>query len=158
MSKNGCVIIQLFITLFRLESCNLTGQSCEFVASTLQSSNSRLIDLDMSWNDLQDSGVKLLSDALKSPNCQLKILRLAGCYLTGQSCKFVASVLQSSNSRLIELDMSYNELQDSGVKLLSDGLKKQNCQLSKLRFGSQMCFYYVDLIHMRYNHPSQTSY
>uniref|UniRef100_A0A9J8BYI1 NACHT, LRR and PYD domains-containing protein 12-like n=1 Tax=Cyprinus carpio carpio TaxID=630221 RepID=A0A9J8BYI1_CYPCA len=119
-----------------LYGCDLDDIDCETVAVALQIPDSPLIDLEMSLNNLQDSGVKLLSDALKSPNCQLKILRLAGCYLTGQSCKFVASVLQSSNSRLIELDMSYNELQDSGVKLLSDGLKKQNCQLSKLRLAA----------------------
>uniref|UniRef100_A0A672KJT9 NACHT domain-containing protein n=1 Tax=Sinocyclocheilus grahami TaxID=75366 RepID=A0A672KJT9_SINGR len=157
INKNGCVIIQLFITLFRLWGCKLTGQSCGFVASALQSSNSRLIELDMSSNDLQDSGVKLLSDALKKPNCQLEILRLWGCNLTGQSCGFVASVLQSSNSRLIELDMSRNKLQDSGVKLLSDALKNPNCQLEILRFENQMHLY-VDLIHMRYNHPNQISY
>ncbi|XP_051752784.1 NACHT, LRR and PYD domains-containing protein 3-like isoform X3 [Ctenopharyngodon idella] len=117
----------------KLADCYLTGQCCETVASVLQSSNSRLIELDMSENNLQDSGVKLLSDGLKSPNCQLQILRLLECKLTGQCCEIVASVLQLSNSHLIKLDMSFNDLQDSGVKLLSDGLKSPNCQLEMLR-------------------------
>ncbi|KTG04408.1 hypothetical protein cypCar_00015564 [Cyprinus carpio] len=55
--------------------CNLTAQSCENVSSALQSSNSVLRELDLSNNDLQDPGVKLLSDGLKNPNCQLEILR-----------------------------------------------------------------------------------
>ncbi|KTF74267.1 hypothetical protein cypCar_00049989, partial [Cyprinus carpio] len=58
-----------------LASCNLTCQDCEIVSSALQSSNSVLRELDLNNNDLQDSGVKLLSDGLKSPNCQLEILR-----------------------------------------------------------------------------------
>ncbi|XP_016116520.1 NACHT, LRR and PYD domains-containing protein 12-like [Sinocyclocheilus grahami] len=55
--------------------CNLIAQDCEIVSSALQSSNSVLRELDLSNNDLQDSGVKLLSEGLKSPNCQLQILR-----------------------------------------------------------------------------------
>ncbi|KAL0151012.1 hypothetical protein M9458_053525, partial [Cirrhinus mrigala] len=57
-----------------LTSCNLTDEHCEIVASALQSSNSPLRELDLSNNDLQDSGVKLLCNGLKSPNCQLNIL------------------------------------------------------------------------------------
>ncbi|XP_058629896.1 NLR family CARD domain-containing protein 3-like isoform X2 [Onychostoma macrolepis] len=58
----------------RLSGCSLTAQSCESLSSALQSSNSVLRELDLSNNDLKDSGVKLLSKGLKSPNCQLEIL------------------------------------------------------------------------------------
>ncbi|XP_056088578.1 NACHT, LRR and PYD domains-containing protein 12-like [Rhinichthys klamathensis goyatoka] len=58
-----------------LAVCNITAQPCEMISSALQSSNSVLRELDLSNNDLQDSGVKLLSDGLKSPNCLLEILR-----------------------------------------------------------------------------------
>ncbi|XP_048064237.1 NACHT, LRR and PYD domains-containing protein 12-like isoform X2 [Megalobrama amblycephala] len=118
-----------------LAGCNLSVQCCESLSSALQSSNCVLRELDLSNNDLQDSGVKLISDGLKSPNCQLQILGLAGCNLTGQCCESLSSALQSSNCVLRELELSNNDLQDSAVKLISDGLKSPKCQLQILRLA-----------------------
>ncbi len=75
MLKLDLICVQLLFFSFRFSVCNFTAQSCESLSSALQSSKSVLRELDMSNNDLQDSGVKLLSDGLKSPNCQLEILR-----------------------------------------------------------------------------------
>ncbi|KAL1257494.1 hypothetical protein QQF64_010738 [Cirrhinus molitorella] len=122
-----------------LADCNLSDHSCECLSSSLQSSNS-LRELDLSYNYLHDSGVKLLSDGLKSSHCQLNILRLTSCKLTGQCCESLSSSLQSSNS-LRELDLSNNDLQDLGVKLLSDGLKSSHCQLIILSIACKMSVY-----------------
>ncbi|XP_077094547.1 protein NLRC3-like isoform X1 [Siphateles boraxobius] len=71
----------------RFVGCNFTTQCCKSLSSALQSSNSVLRELDLSNNDLQDSGVKLLSEELKNPTCQLQILRSSvtlPCALQGQ--------------------------------------------------------------------------
>ncbi|XP_062387154.1 NACHT, LRR and PYD domains-containing protein 3-like [Sardina pilchardus] len=117
----------------RLAECTLTEKSCGIVATVLQSPNS-LIELDLSHNDLGDSGVHLLSKGLSSTHCKLQILRFVDCKLTEKSCGIVAAVLQSPNS-LIELDLSHNDLGDSGVQLLSKGLSSPHCKLQTLRLS-----------------------
>ncbi|XP_064176211.1 NACHT, LRR and PYD domains-containing protein 12-like isoform X6 [Anguilla rostrata] len=116
----------------KLNSCDLTEKSCDIVASALQSSNSPLRDLDLSYNNLGDSGVELLCAGLRSPICKLQRLGLNNCELTQKCCDIVASALQSSDSPLRDLDLSYNNLRDSGVKLLCAGLKSPNCKLQRL--------------------------
>ncbi|XP_036418748.1 NACHT, LRR and PYD domains-containing protein 12-like isoform X3 [Colossoma macropomum] len=117
-----------------LDHCNLSKHSNETLASVF-SSDSALRELDLSYNDLQDSGVELLCTGLKSSCCKLEILRLAGCNLTLNSCVSLCSTLKSANTLLIELDLSHNDLQDSGLELLSGGLKSSHCKLEILRLA-----------------------
>ncbi|XP_041960847.1 NACHT, LRR and PYD domains-containing protein 12-like isoform X23 [Alosa sapidissima] len=128
LSSSNCKIHTL-----RLTDCKLSEKSCGIVASVLQSPNS-LIELDLNYNDLGDSGVQLLSKGLSSSHCKLQTLRLAKCTLSEKSCGIVATVLQSPNS-LIELDLNYNDLRDSGVQLLSKGLSSPHCKLQTLRLA-----------------------
>ncbi|XP_026999321.2 NLR family CARD domain-containing protein 3-like [Tachysurus fulvidraco] len=119
----------------RLAGCYLTLSSCETFTSALQLEKSPLRELDLSNNDLQDSGVKLLADGLKSSHCKLEILRLAICNLGEKACEYLASAVMQPHSALRELDLSNNDLQDSGVKMLADGLKSSHCKLEILRLS-----------------------
>uniref|UniRef100_A0A8C9SF44 NACHT domain-containing protein n=1 Tax=Scleropages formosus TaxID=113540 RepID=A0A8C9SF44_SCLFO len=118
----------------QLIQCGLTGRCCEALASVLISNSSHLRELDLSDNDLQDSGVKLLSAGLGNKHCKLDTLRLSCCCVTERGCAFLASVLLSNPcSHLRELDLSYNHPGDSGVKLLSDLLEDPHCKLETLQ-------------------------
>ncbi|XP_030211353.1 NLR family CARD domain-containing protein 3-like [Gadus morhua] len=115
-----------------LNGCHLSARCCEALASVLSSNSCCLRELELSSNDLQDSGVKLLSAGLGSPHCTLETLRLNSCLLSEKCCEALASVLSSNSSSLKELDLSTNDLQDSAVKLLSAGLGSPHCTLETL--------------------------
>ncbi|XP_036795538.1 NLR family CARD domain-containing protein 3-like [Oncorhynchus mykiss] len=115
-----------------LSGCGVTEEGCASLVSALESNPSHLRELDLSNNDLKDSGVKLLSAGLGNPHCKLETLRLSGCLLTEEGCASLVSALRSNPSHLRELDLSYNHPGDSGVRLLSAGLEDPHCRLEKL--------------------------
>ncbi|XP_053534615.1 NLR family CARD domain-containing protein 3 isoform X1 [Ictalurus punctatus] len=116
-----------------LWGCNLTEESCRVLSSVLRSNSSRLRELDLSLNNLQDSGVKLLSAGLENPHCTLETLRMWNCRITDEGCAALASALRSnSSSHLRELNLKGNNPGESGVKLLSDLLKDPHCNLETL--------------------------
>ncbi|XP_061595288.1 NACHT, LRR and PYD domains-containing protein 14-like [Cololabis saira] len=118
-----------------LSDCHLSEDICPLLSSVLSSQSSSLTELDLSNNDLQDSGLEQLCPGLESPHCHLESLRLNGCHLSGNICPLLSSVLSSQSSSLTELDLSNNDLQDSGLKQLCPGLESPHCHLESLRLS-----------------------
>ncbi|XP_049325469.1 NACHT, LRR and PYD domains-containing protein 3-like [Astyanax mexicanus] len=117
-----------------LDQCSLTSASCKELASAMTSSYSFLRHLDVSDNNLQDSGVQMLADGLKVPHCKLETLRLSGCMVTEKGCSHLASALKDNPLHLKELDLSYNNPGDHGMNSLNERHDDPDCSLEKLSF------------------------
>ncbi|XP_073453535.1 NACHT, LRR and PYD domains-containing protein 3-like [Aquarana catesbeiana] len=116
-----------------LYSCDLTSSSCDCICS-IMSTNKLLTSLDLTYNMLQDSGVKILCEGLKDPACTLQELSLCGCELSPSCCDDLRSVLITNRS-LTKLDLSFNNLLgNSGVKVLCDGIRDPGCTLQTFIF------------------------
>ncbi|XP_063062702.1 NACHT, LRR and PYD domains-containing protein 3-like [Engraulis encrasicolus] len=157
------------LQMLRLADCNFVKETCEILASILQSQND-LTELDLSLNVFGEFGVQLLSQGLSSPHCKLQTLRLAGCKVTANSCKIVASVLHSPNT-MRELYLFDNDLGDSGVQHLCKGLSSPHCTLQSLRLSGcriseKGCTFletaltsnpsHLEKLDLSYNHPGES--
>ncbi|XP_073699640.1 NACHT, LRR and PYD domains-containing protein 3-like [Garra rufa] len=110
--------------------CSITEEQCFILTSALKSNPSHLRELDLSGNELEDTGVNHLCEVLRDSHCKLERLRL--CYITDEGCSVLSSALKSNPSHLRELNLSMNEIGNSGLETLSDLLMNPQCKLEKL--------------------------
>lgn len=61
--------------VFRLHKSGLEGDGCEALALAFSTETTRLTELDLSANDLQQAGVKALCVGLCSRHCKLQTLK-----------------------------------------------------------------------------------
>ncbi|XP_059814607.1 NACHT, LRR and PYD domains-containing protein 3-like [Hypanus sabinus] len=99
-----------------LDYVGLTDSGAEDLASAL-SRNTSLTELNLSGNELADSGVKLVSAALRDAKCKIQELWLHSVGLTDSGAEDFASAL-STNPSLTQLSLASNSLTDRSVPAL----------------------------------------
>ncbi|XP_051888319.1 NACHT, LRR and PYD domains-containing protein 3-like isoform X2 [Pristis pectinata] len=104
------------IQKLRLCKNRLTDSGAEGLVSVLRINRS-LKELDLSGNELGDSGVKLVSAALRDPECKIHRLGLWDVGLTDSGVEDLVSAL-CSNRSLTELVLASNSLTDRSVPAL----------------------------------------
>uniref|UniRef100_A0A3B3T0E3 B30.2/SPRY domain-containing protein n=1 Tax=Paramormyrops kingsleyae TaxID=1676925 RepID=A0A3B3T0E3_9TELE len=141
------------LEILRVDRCELTEKCCEALASALRSRSLYLRELDLSDNDLQDSGVKLLSAGLGDSHCNLEILR---------------SVLLGIPYCYLEILRSRNLISATCIRdlILSKSLFLSLCRLSGCRITERGCSSltsalrsnpsYPRELDLSYNHPGDS--
>ncbi|XP_018527083.1 NACHT, LRR and PYD domains-containing protein 14 [Lates calcarifer] len=101
----------------RLQGCEVNSQACKYLATTLTQSL-KLLELDLSRNDIGDDGLQHLATGLRSHECQLETLKLSQCNIEQKGCHYLASALQDNSNHLTVLDLSINMVGDKGANEL----------------------------------------
>uniref|UniRef100_A0A669BZ36 SPRY-associated domain-containing protein n=1 Tax=Oreochromis niloticus TaxID=8128 RepID=A0A669BZ36_ORENI len=136
----------------RLSGCNLSWRSCETLSTVISTQSLNLKELDVSNNDLQDSGVQLLSAGLESHHCVLQTLRSGLhstiCYLFHfLICvifkyllpSFVRKFLASEKNNRLNFRLSGCQVTEQGCAALASALSSNPSHLRELDLS--------------YNHP-----
>ncbi|XP_048018278.1 NACHT, LRR and PYD domains-containing protein 12-like [Megalobrama amblycephala] len=119
---------QFKLEKLHLSNCSITEKQCVILTSALKSNLSHLRELNLSGNNLGNTGVKHLYDVLKDSHCKLERLSLQNCGITD-----VSSLTQSlTNSKALQflkdLDLRHNTIEDTKQRL-RDVLRDSNCVL-----------------------------
>ncbi|KAI4894742.1 hypothetical protein NFI96_006102 [Prochilodus magdalenae] len=118
--------------ILKLNKSSITEEGCAALSSALCLNPSHLIELDLSENELGNSGVKKICSLLSNQNCKLQTLGLSNSSITEKGCAALSSALCLNPSHLIKLDLSENRLENSGVTKVCSLLSNQNCKLQTL--------------------------
>ncbi|XP_073479561.1 ribonuclease inhibitor-like [Aquarana catesbeiana] len=95
------------IQLLQLWGCDVTSSGWDDLQSILINNRS-LTRLELYWNNLEDSGIKLLCEGLRHPGCTLQWLRIIACKVTLWCCDDLCSVI-STNQTLTYLYITLDD-------------------------------------------------
>lgn len=90
-----------------------------------------LIEVYLSYLNLEDEGVIALAEALKNAATSLQVLEMAGNDITVKAAPALASLVAAGDS-IIKINLSENELKDDGAILIAQALEQGHAQLKEV--------------------------
>ncbi|XP_039462976.1 uncharacterized protein LOC116321119 [Oreochromis aureus] len=132
-----------------LSGCNLSERSCEALSSLLRSSSFSLRELDLSNNNLGDSGVKLLSVGFKSAHCKLKTIRSSTKIAATTRSMAVLNNLVKSHNMVDVWRLQHPNDSLSGCLITEEGFASIASALSSNPSN-------LKLLDLSYNHPGDS--
>ncbi|XP_067115488.1 NACHT, LRR and PYD domains-containing protein 14-like [Osmerus mordax] len=126
------------LEILRLNDCHLTEKSCAWLVEGLVKDPCTLRELDLSNNDLQDQGVKLLCDGLSLPVCKLEILLLRSCALTMLSFTYLREAIKANPSHLTELHLMGNQFKEVAIPILTSFKKDRSFKMAVLDIEGEL--------------------
>ncbi|KAI7792987.1 hypothetical protein IRJ41_000923, partial [Triplophysa rosa] len=124
------------INTLQISDCCITEKGYETLVSTLKSSPSHVIELDLTGNNPGESGVNLLIGLLEHEKCTLKTLRYLKSPAAEEARDYLAKVLGTNPLLLKEMDLSHNKLGDLDVDKLSALLTDSHSRLEKIKLNN----------------------
>uniref|UniRef100_A0A4W6G2J2 NACHT domain-containing protein n=1 Tax=Lates calcarifer TaxID=8187 RepID=A0A4W6G2J2_LATCA len=148
--------VVLSYTLSVLVNCRLSEIHCEVVASALKSNPSHLTELDLSENNLKDSGMKILSSGLESPNfSNYCVPCCTSCLLVLAECRRLVRV--SKGLRCITVSIERDIALGSDALIINDLIdifyslfRLWNCRLSEISCSSLVSALKSNPSHLRH--------
>jgi Ran GTPase-activating protein (RanGAP) involved in mRNA processing and transport len=114
-----------------------TSKGAAILAASLRN-NSTLKYLDLSYNQISDQGVRILSEALlPNQNSSLKALYLSKNRISNLGAKYLSEMLRT-NQTLTELWLSSNEISFEGIQQLAHVLTYHNKTLKCLSLSTNI--------------------
>ncbi|CAD5126204.1 unnamed protein product [Dimorphilus gyrociliatus] len=118
----------------KLWKCNISSKGMLNLSKALNYLR-YLNEIDLSWNDIGDTGLQFFHDYFYIDKTKLMILKLTNCGFSDEGAKLLSQALLKTIF-LEELQINRNKIEDSGIKSLAFSLRMTNHRLKILNISS----------------------
>ncbi|XP_040203082.1 NACHT, LRR and PYD domains-containing protein 3-like [Rana temporaria] len=119
-----------------LWNCGVTSSGCDDLRSILINNRS-LTRLDVSQNNLEDSGIKLLCEGLRDPGCTLQWLEILYCKGTMRCCDDLSSVIPANQTlTYLKIILDDDEMSEAEVGRCCEVLRNVGFSVDIEWFGT----------------------